>query len=162
MLTAGPAVRGAVPDDAPDLARCHMACWREAYRPLLSGELLDGLDVREFQVRWEQRLADPHSGVVVGVVDQELVGFASSGPSRDEPPVRELELFALYTRAANHGSGLGQALLEALLGGGPCSLWVARDNVRARAFYRRNGFLPDGGRRVDADLEDLVEVRLVR
>jgi hypothetical protein len=39
---------------------------------------------------------------------------------------------------------------------------VARDNVRARAFYGRNRLVPDGASKLDAELEDLVEVRLVR
>jgi len=39
---------------------------------------------------------------------------------------------------------------------------MAQDNPRARAFYARNGFTPDGARKVEPSWEDLTEVRLVR
>ena len=95
-------------------------------------------------------------------MDGEVVGFAQAVPSRDEPPVRAEELATLYLRADHHGGGLGQALLDAVLADRPASLWVAEANPRARRFYERNGFTPDGAREVVADWEGLVEVRLVR
>ena len=76
--------------------------------------------------------------------------------------MRPVELTTLYLRAARHGSGLGQELLDAVLGDRPASLWVAEDNPRARRFYARNGFAPDGARQTLALWEGLVEVRLVR
>lgn len=35
-------------------------------------------------------------------------------------------------------------LVDAALGNGPASLWTARDNERAVAFYRKKGFAPTG------------------
>lgn len=114
-------------------------------------------------MNWGRLLADPDTApVVVAEVDGEVVGFAQAAASRDEPPVRAEELSTLYLRAAQHGSGLGQALLDAVLAGRPASLWVAEENPRAIAFYRRNGFTPDGARQVDDAWEGLAEVRLVR
>lgn len=43
-----------------------------------------------------------------------------------------------------HGSGLGQALLDTAIGTEPAYLWIMAGNPRAEAFYRRNGFVPDG------------------
>ena len=82
------------------------------------------------------------------------------GACRDGP--RDLELWGIYLLAEYHGSGIGQALLDAAVGDRPASLWVAEDNPRARAFYSRNGFEPDGGRRVEEEWEHMVVVRLVR
>lgn len=63
---------------------------------------------------------------------------------------------------AGEESGSGQALLEAALPAGtPAQLWVAEQNPRARRFYARNGFAPDGVQVRDAVL-DLEELRLVR
>jgi GNAT superfamily N-acetyltransferase len=107
-------------------------------------------------------LADPGPPVVVAEVAGEVVGFAQAVPSRDDPPVRPLELTVLYLRAAQHGSGLGQELLDAVVGDQPASLWVAEQNPRARRFYERNGFTSDGAREVLESWEGLVEVRLVR
>jgi RimJ/RimL family protein N-acetyltransferase len=39
---------------------------------------------------------------------------------------------------------------------------VFRDNPRARAFYQRNGFVPDGATCTEERFPDLVEIRMVR
>ncbi|MFC8599798.1 GNAT family N-acetyltransferase [Isoptericola sp. NPDC057191] len=84
------------------------------------------------------------------------------GLAGSHEPVRDRELWLLYVLAAHHGTGAGQALLDtALPPGTPAQLWVAEANPRARRFYERNGFLPDGARFVDEGLH-LAEVRHVR
>lgn len=50
----------------------------------------------------------------------------------------------------------------AAIGSEPATLWVAEDNPRARGFYARNGFTPDGTRKVDEAADDLAEIRMVR
>ncbi len=151
-------VRAATSEDADAMAACQVACWRETYAHLVSAALLAGFDVPAQAERWRGRL----DGAVVAVVGSEVVGLARPCPSRDEPPVRPVELAVLYLRAVHHGSGLGQALLDAAVGDRPCSLWVAEDNPRAQAFYARNGFRPDGARTVEPTWDDLAEIRLVR
>lgn len=44
----------------------------------------------------------------------------------------------------------------------PAFLWVAEDNARALAFYRRNGFEPDDARDTIEAWQHMVVVRLVR
>ncbi len=166
-------VRPARLDDAPGMARVHIACWREAYAHLLSDALLTAQE-RQLDGRtamW-RRVIDRGAGPVVAEVDGLVVGLAVAhdhavrpGPVQrpdDEHRPAELELRLLYLLAAHHGSGLGQGLLDAVTGDRPCFLWVAQDNPRARAFYARNGFHPDGASHVETGWEDLREVRLVR
>jgi hypothetical protein len=50
--------------------------------------------------------------------------------------------------------------LEALRGYPSATLWVLEDNLRARRFYEREGWILDGGRRDEAFLGVTVpEVR---
>jgi RimJ/RimL family protein N-acetyltransferase len=42
------------------------------------------------------------------------------------------------------------------------TLWVLRDNQRARRFYERAGFLPDGATNVLNGLGGIIEVRYRR
>jgi GNAT superfamily N-acetyltransferase len=156
-------VRPATAEDAAGTGCCHLACWRETYAGLVSPAFFAGRDPDRFTANWARLLAGPGTPTVqVAEVDGEVVGFAQAATSRDDPPVRPLELTMLYLRAAQHGSGLGQALLDAVLADQPASLWVAERNPRARRFYQRNGFVPDGAREVLASWEGLVEIRLVR
>jgi predicted GNAT family N-acyltransferase len=66
----------------------------------------------------------------------------------------------LYVYAAEHGTGAGRALLEAVIDPAEsAALWVADPNARAHAFYRKHGFVADG----TAQVEDGVrEIRMVR
>jgi GNAT superfamily N-acetyltransferase len=161
-LPAGVALRPAVPDDAEAGADLHIACWREAYGPLVGAEPLESrlLDRPEWVHAWEAQLAGgpPRTLAVAG---DELVGFAVAGPTRDDELPVPQELYAIYVRQHWWGSGLAQALLDLAVPPAPTSLWVLESNLRARAFYARNGFAPDGGRHHYAGL-DAWEIRMVR
>jgi GNAT superfamily N-acetyltransferase len=110
-----------------------------------------------------------------------VVGYASFGPEVDvlgapwPHPVSAAgrdgsvaELYALYVRPAWWSTGTGHALMERVLartsGAGyrSITLWVLRDNDRARRFYERAGFAPDGAINVLDGLGGVPEVRYRR
>jgi GNAT superfamily N-acetyltransferase len=97
-----------------------------------------------------------------------VLGFATCGPARPNAtagaPVRDRELWSLYVLAAEYGTGLASRLLEAVLPAGtPAELWVFEANPRARAFYAKHGFVPDGARHVfGPELQHQPEIRMVR
>ncbi|MDP9027403.1 MAG: GNAT family N-acetyltransferase [Actinomycetota bacterium] len=137
-------VRRAAVEDAPAIARVHIQAWRETYSRLLEPGELDDLDVDARAVRWEQIIADARSTVWVAAIAEKTIGFATAGVRRDHEMPRPIELEAIYVLAAHHGSAAGQRLLDAAIGDSPAFLFVAADNPRAQAFYRRNGFEFDG------------------
>ena len=99
--------------------------------------------------------------VAVGGRDGELAGIAMSGPPGDAAAAGwTRQLYVLYVDAADHGTGAGLALLEAVIDPAePAALWVADPNPRAQAFYRKHGFVADG----TVQFEDGVrEIRMVR
>lgn len=136
-------VRPADVRDADAIAAVHVQAWREAYAHLLPAEFLAALDVDARAARWRGIIAEPGVDVLVATVGDAIVGWASAGPGRGEAP-RDRELEGIYVLAAQHGAGVGQALLDAAIGTAPAFLWVADGNARAEAFYRRNGFERDG------------------
>jgi ribosomal protein S18 acetylase RimI-like enzyme len=79
----------------------------------------------------------------------------------EEPP-RDRQLYAIYVSASHYGAGVGQALLDEALPEGPAMLWVAKQNPRATAFYRRNGFRFDGTEQSDPYAPAITDVRMVR
>jgi L-amino acid N-acyltransferase YncA len=156
-------VRPAVDADAPGIAAVHVQAWREAYAHLLPAAFLASLDPVARTTRWRRIIADPDVTVVTAEQDGSVVGWATAGPGREEHPVRDRELEGIYVLAAVYGSGAGQLLLDAALGDAPAYLWVADDNPRAQAFYRRNGFDRDGTTKTER-LGDhaLLAARMVR
>jgi GNAT superfamily N-acetyltransferase len=90
----------------------------------------------------------------------DLVGIAMSGPPLEATTTWTRQLYVLYVHAADHGTGAGRALLEAVLDPAePAVLWVADPNPRAQAFYRKHGFVADGTTQVE---DGVREVRMVR
>ncbi|MCS5487995.1 GNAT family N-acetyltransferase [Curtobacterium flaccumfaciens pv. beticola] len=156
-------VRPAEPGDARAIAEVHVRAWQEAYAHLLPAAYLSALDVDARAARWEGLVVEPGLTVVVAERDGAVVGWASAGPGREEPAVRDRELEGIYVLAAHHASGAGQALLDAAVGAEPAFLWVAEGNPRAEAFYRRNGFERDGAaKHVPIGPSGMDAVRMVR
>ncbi|MEX8058781.1 N-acetyltransferase family protein [Microbacterium sp. 16-032] len=138
-------IRPAIPADAVAIATVHAQSWRETY-----GRFVDDPDTNPwFDVgrrigMWRSSLEEEELNVVVADADGSIVGFAATHLTPGADAVRPEELQMLYVVESSHGSGAGQALLDAVLRDRPASLWVAADNPRAHAFYLRNGFRPDG------------------
>lgn len=133
--------------DADELGRVHVEIWREAYAGLVPAEHLAGLDPAARAQMWRTAASQP--GEVVNVVARDeagIAGFASAGPCRDDDRPAEWELWAVYLLARARGSGVADELVERVLGDRDACLWVFEANARARAFYTRHGFVPDGAR----------------
>jgi GNAT superfamily N-acetyltransferase len=115
---------------------------------------------------WTAALTDEcyrHNRSAVATRDGEVIGIAMSGPPEDDTVAWTRQLRVLYVHASDHGTGAGQALLEAVLDPGePTALWVADPNPRAQAFYCKNGFVRDGTVQVDDGLREIRMVRDVR
>ena len=156
-------VRLATVADAPAIGACHNACWRQAYRDLVSPELLAAQDGAARTDMWRRALSESTGQtVVVAEMGDRMVGLAAAGRCNDDPPVRDLELYALYVLQSVYGIGVGQRLFDAAVGAGPCSLWVAAANERAIGFYRRQGLRPDGAHKRIEEWEGLPIIRMLR
>lgn len=154
--------RVATIEDAEASAECHMACWREAYGPLVDPALLEARLDRE---RWVESTREilAHGGPRwLALHGGQVVGLATAGPTRDENSPAPYELYAIYVREAWQGTGVAQELFDrAVPAGVGCSLWVLEANPRAQAFYRRQGFEADGTREFYGGL-GAWEIRMVR
>jgi GNAT superfamily N-acetyltransferase len=157
-------VRAARVEDAAAMARMHMQSWQETYRGLMPDRVLDdpGL-VAAREKFWISVLTDERfraNRTALAERDGAVIGVAMAGPADDVGAVGVTHLFVLYVVAAEHGSGAGAALLDAVLRPEePATLWVADPNPRAQAFYRKHGFVADGTVQVD---DGVREVRMVR
>ncbi|SDS67706.1 GNAT family N-acetyltransferase [Paraoerskovia marina] len=163
-------VRGAHVRDAEGMGAVHHASWLETYGPLLPDDFWATRSVADRVELWTRLLStpDPDHRIAVAVDGDQVVGIALSAAPRvgahgAAPAVRDRELSTLYLLAAHHGTGVGRSLLESVLDPSePAQLWVAEQNPRAVAFYRRNGFVPDGARSTNERFAGLAEIRLVR
>ncbi|MFE0206005.1 GNAT family N-acetyltransferase [Streptomyces sp. NPDC058985] len=140
--------------DCDRVALIRVRGWQTAYRGLVPQVYLDGMDAAGDAERRRVLFAGAPAGVVNLVAENdrgEVVGWACHGPYRDgERPTGDAELYALYVDPERLGAGIGQALIResvrrcAAAGHPRMLLWVLKDNARARRFYERAGFGPDG------------------
>ena len=159
-LPDGLTIRRAVPEDAEALAHLHLDVWDDAYTGLMPQGILDDRREKadERVTRWHEILDGEHGNWVAEDADG-LVGFATTGPARDNDMDDLLELWALYVRAAYYGSGVGYALFETTVGDRAAYLWVLAANTRAIDFYERQGFRLDG---TEDEHDEGLHVRMVR
>jgi GNAT superfamily N-acetyltransferase len=157
-------VRPARVDDAAAIADAHTRAWQAAYEHVFGAENLATIDSERRRRWWERCVREGLETVLVAEKDGRVVAFASLGPAREDAARDDAaredaargELYAIYALPEAWGSGAGPALLEAgveaLREGGyrEAILWVLDDNPRARRFYEREGWTPDGGTKTDA------------
>ena len=145
-------IRPATEDDALAIETIRVRGWQTAYRHVFPAADLDALPVDP--ERWRARIAVPPPGwtTVVCEDDGNVVGFASTGPSRDEDELGEL--YAIYVDPDAWSTGAGRALMAAAESALAAAfdaalLWVLEDNPRARGFYERAGWGADGVRKAE-------------
>lgn len=176
---AGVLIRPATVADADAIGSVHVRAWQAGYRGLLPDALLDGLSVEGRQRTWRARLEAGLEGdqlllVAEDPVDGHVCGWCSIGRLRPEgtadlDPVRVGHLWAINLEPEAWGRGIGPALLAAgtdalaARGHARAILWVLDTNARARRFYEREGWRPDGASQLDEkDGVPLAEVRYGR
>ena len=175
-------IRSASPADAAQIAAVQRASWLAAYQGIISRQVIDRVTVPDGGARIRQSFRTrPWQRMIVATPDEAqagIVGYASFGPetdvlgapwphplSTDGEERRVAELYALYVHPAWWSTGTGRALMDRVLartaaaGYSSITLWVLRDNERARRFYERAGFAPDGASNVLTSLAGVLELR---
>jgi len=175
-------IRSATAADAAQVAAVQRDGWFAAYGDIITHEIIDRVTAPDGGARVRQTFRTrPWQRMIVAVAETGVVGYASFGPEVDvrgaswPHPLTEAgeqgrmaELYALYVHPAWWSTGTGRALMDRVLArisaaGYPCiTLWVLRDNARARRFYERAGFSPDGASHILNGLGGVTEVRYRR
>jgi ribosomal protein S18 acetylase RimI-like enzyme len=138
-------IRPAAIADAPEVARVHVASWRETYRGLLPDAFLASLSKSGYAERWRRVIADGSNRVYVVENADGMVGFASGGHERAGETDYTGELYAIYILKSAQRQGYGRELVRTVVEGlreldlNNMIIWVLRDNQPARLFYERLG-----------------------
>ena len=137
----------------------HVGTWDGAYRGLLPDDYLDAMDVARWTGGWQRILSGerpPGAATLVAADDGGIVGFVDVVPSRDDGAAADTgEVTSIYVLPTGWGTGAGRALMAAAVeslrseGFRAVTLWVLRDNERARRFYERAGWSLDSAAKDD-------------
>jgi len=147
-------IRPAALADADALAEAVVRIWRATYRGMIPDAYLAALTVEGRVPVWRRLIADGHRDIAVCELDGRLVGFVSVEPSRDAEAAADTgEVVALYVDRDVWRRRFGRQLMDwakdvaRRRGWQRLTLWVLRDNTRARSFYEAVGFSLDGAAR---------------
>jgi GNAT superfamily N-acetyltransferase len=140
-------------DDAAGAAAVHYRSWVVTYTPLVRPDQADQLTLAERVAHWEWLLRSrpAHIGALLAVRPGAIVGLVEWEIGVDDDPSVG-EIHAIHVVLEERGGGVGRRLLaaavEALRGHGirRAILWVVEDNLTARAFYERHGWVWDDAR----------------
>ena len=127
--------------DAPGIARVHWDSHQTTYvEPgRVARDRVEAWTMADRVARWTANLAIANDvypapegfhrmAIWVADVDGVVVGWANTSAGRDADRPRDLELEGLYVLDIHHGTGVGQALLDAAIGDRPAYLSVIADN----------------------------------
>jgi GNAT superfamily N-acetyltransferase len=148
-------IRAARPGDEMAVAEVHVRSWQEGYRGLMPDEFLDAQDPRDRVGRYDFGGGEGAPTTLLAFEDDDLLGFVTICPSRDEDAQGLGEVAALYVDPVRYRGGVGRRLMaaarESLRESGftDAVLWVLDGNDRAARFYEREGWEPDGSRRYE-------------
>jgi ribosomal protein S18 acetylase RimI-like enzyme len=151
-------IRPATVADVDALVEVHRQARDTYYRGVVPDEELDDPGERaELRAAYAGAMSRPGRTLLCAEQERAVVGFAALGPPfepvLDADPQTVGQLFGLYVRPSHWERRIGGRLHEASTrvwreaGIVTARLEVWEGNERARAFYARRGWQPDGHRR---------------
>ncbi len=142
--------RPATASDARAIAIVHRDSIRETFGGLIEN-YVRARTLEHCEQGWERRLTNNECTTLALVRGEQIVGFASVAPSPDEDVKGTAgELDRIYIHPSAWGNGHGDTLMQwceetlEALGFKTIKLWVFEVNERARRFYEKHGYKPDG------------------
>ena len=133
-------------DDLFAVSRVYEESWRAAYGGLLPQEYLDSIPAG----KWVPYLEQAGRVSLILLDGDKIVGAAGCGAGRVPEMAGWGEIISIYLLPEYWGKGCGKLLFSAVveqleaMGYQDLFLWVLEGNQRARAFYERMGFRPNG------------------
>ena len=185
-------IRPATAADEPIITQIRRDSWLAAYAQIIDPVIIERVTAPRAGASAGPRpdrtslvaVASPGDDIAGAGV---IVGYASFGPERTVASVASVgsgtppgalspaglagetgELYALYVAPAHWSTGAGRALTDAALdrlraaGYRRVVLWTLIENARARRFYAKAGFAPDGATNVLPALGQVEELRYAR
>lgn len=139
--------------------------WQSAYSGIIPKDILARFtDVESRRNSLEKWMSGGEAVYLLAYCDGTPCGACCIGVSRDSDCQGDGEIVAIYLLEEYWGCGIGRALMrEAFevikaMGLERAILWVLERNARARRFYEKCGFSPDGASK-NSGLGEEIEIR---
>ncbi|NNN20485.1 MAG: GNAT family N-acetyltransferase [Acidimicrobiales bacterium] len=156
-------------DDIYDIAKIHVHSFTMGYDDLVDHKLIHYYNFENRVHLWRKLISEsspPKTLSIKLLADQKIAGITHYGPDRVTGN-ETCEITGFYLHPSFWGMGGGTLLLQGTLEIAKMAsykkvgLWVLSENERAIKFYTKNGFSPDGSKRIEniANVE-IEEIRM--
>ncbi len=131
-------------DDRMAISEIYEESWKYAYKGIIPQDFLNSIP----KGRWLSNLDNPTWKTLICVDDGRIMGTSSFCRSRFEQFHDWGEIISIYLLPDYMGKGFGKTLMKFAIselkmqGYENIFLWVLEENIRARRFYEKIGFLP--------------------
>ncbi len=160
-------IRRAMIDDAESLANIIVESWRSAYSSIIpENEITKFLDKQRRQQQFERFIQDGEI-VLIGIYDGIPCSLAFANKDNDEKLEECGSIYSIYLLEEYWGKGLATKIMDVVIsilkdeGCERASLWVYEENVRARGFYEKYGFIFDGTKKHSHFSNKPIELRYI-
>lgn len=130
-------------DDLFEISSVYENSWKYAYKGIIPQEYLDSIP----EGRWAKSITRAGMNNLVVTENDRIIGTAGFCKSRWDKWSDFGEIVSIYFLPENIGKGYGKHLLTRCVEElkkrefNKILLWVLEDNIRARKFYEKNGFI---------------------
>ena len=161
-------IRYADSNDAKTLGEIHSESWREAYKGIIPDEILNSFTPEKREAYFRRALTEGWEEDAIIFNESQALGLISIGKSRDFDQLDDCgEIWGIYLLPEYWNHGIGSKLIDWGINElKKCSythvsLWVLEENMTARRFYERKGFIHDGTKKAIRIGIELNEIRYV-
>lgn len=134
-------------DDLYKISKIYEESWKFAYQGIIPQDYLDKIGVGS----WIGSITSSRRYNLVMIENDEYIGVVSFGQSRSIEFSDMGEIYSIYFLPEYVGKGFGTKLMQAVFkelkkqGYQTIYLWVLDDNISAKQFYEKNGFVRGNG-----------------
>ena len=151
-------------DDFDAISRIYVLSWKTAYAGIMPQRFFDGLAENCRSDNLKRNAGDS----LVLCIDGAYAGISAVCGARDVNMQGWGEVVSIYLLPEYFGKGYGKLLLSVAveelvnIGYQKLYLWVLEENLRARVFYEKHGFICTSDKKtLNIGGKDLIEVRYI-
>lgn len=107
-------IRKVLLNESNEYTLCHIACWRCAYKNIISDEYLNNMekDYEQRAIRFKKSLAEENILYYCVIDDNKMVGRLVFGKSRDVDKQDAGEIMAIYLLKEYWNKGYGKKMMD--------------------------------------------------
>ena len=159
-------IRISVGEDALEVEKLRISCWKKHYAGIIDQAFLDGMDPEKSYEARQAAILSQKDINLVAIFDGKVIGLSDAGVSRlHQGSLIEGDVHSLYVDEDFRRMGVGKLLFQKqcdLLrqrGFETISIWSLKENTSARNFYIKiNGALLDKEESFDVDGKEYPHV----